>query len=146
MSAPPFALELADQENKAADALRKRPVRLADLDDAFIDFAQQHASIDHFRGERLEKFVARHDRAKGLVGDFLDGVVNDPKLRAQLAVGARRIDLPEAVFPEPPAYRQQRIVLDDDGAIFDDFANARALQLPRDFTGVRVEKLANVGH
>ena len=40
---------------------------------------------------------------------------------------ARRIDLPETIFPESPAYWQQRIILDNDGAIFDYFADARAL-------------------
>ena len=48
-----------------------------------------------------------------------DGVVDDAQLRAQLAVRAGRVDLPEAVLPEAAAHRQQRIVVDDDRAVLD---------------------------
>src|SRR5438876_11931944 len=54
------------------------------------------------------------------------------------------VDLAEAVLPEPTPYRQQRIVLDDGGAIFNDLANSRALKLSRDFAGIHIENLANV--
>ena len=51
-----------------------------------------------------------------------------------------------AVLPETPTHRQQRIVLDDNPAVLGNFAYSRALQLPRDLTGVRIEKLANIAY
>ena len=119
ISAPDFPLEFADQEDEAANALRDRPFGLPDLDDALVDFTEQHACIHHLWRERLEKFVGRHDRTKGAFGDLRDRVVDDPQLRAELAACAGGIDLPEAVLPKPPPDRQQRIVVDDDRAIFD---------------------------
>jgi hypothetical protein len=47
----------------------------------------------------------------------------------KLTVRARRIDLAEAVLPKTPPNRQQRIVVDDDRAIFPDLTDARALKL-----------------
>ena len=141
---PALAGELSDQKDEAADTLSQRAVGLADLDDAFVDLTQQHTGVDHFGRERLEQLVTGNHGTKGAAGDLLDRVVDDAKLGAQLAVGACRVDLPEAVLPEPPAHRQQRVILDNDGAVFDDLTDTRPLQLPRDFAGVGVEQLANL--
>ena len=143
---PTLTRELAYQEDQAADALSQRTVRLADLDDALVDFTQKHAGVDHFWGKGLEQLVARHNGPKRSPRDLLDGVVTDSKLRAQLAVGAGSVDLPEAVLPESTTHWQQWIVLDDDCAVFDDLGDAGALQLSRDLAGVRIENLADVAH
>ena len=139
-----FALQLADQKDQAANALRDRPFGSADQDDALVDFAEQHTRIHHLWGERFEKFIGRHYRTQRTFGDLRDRIMDDAQLRAELAARAGRIDLAEAVLPKPPPNRQQRIIIDDDRAILDRLADARALKLPRDFAGVLVEQGAHI--
>src|ERR1700728_2116287 len=102
-----FARQFADQKHQAADTLCKGPVGTTNLNDALINLAQQHAGVDHFRSERIEQFISRHESAQGLVRELSDCVVDNAKLRAQLTAGPGRIDLSKAVLPEPTAYRKQ---------------------------------------
>ena len=85
--------------------------------------------IDHLRRERVEQLVAGNQCAERSAGELGDRVVDDSELRTKLAAGARRVDLPEAVFPEPATHRKQRVVLDDDLGIAANLADARSLKL-----------------
>ena len=55
--------------------------------------------------------------------------MDDSELRTKLTACAGRVDLPEAVLPEPAPHRQQRIVLDDDLGVAPNLADASALKL-----------------
>ena len=140
------ARELADQKDQPADAARElalvRAV-LRQVDDALVDLAEQNARVHHLRRERLEQLVAGDDGSKPALGEPRDRVVDDPQLRAELAVRAGRIDGAEAVLPEAPPHGQQRIVVDDDVAVLRALADARALKLARDLAAVLLEEVAH---
>ena len=62
MSAPASRFSLPIRKTRpqirCANSLRCR----ADVDDALVDLAQQHARVDHLRRQRVEQFVGRNDR------------------------------------------------------------------------------------
>ena len=77
----------------------------------------------------------------GQVGGLLDGVVDDPELGAKLSTGSRLVHGPEHPLPEPPAHREDRVVLDQELPVTSREGDIRARELPFDFTAVVVEEL-----
>ena len=66
--------------------------------------------------------------------------MDDPQLRAQLAVGSGGVDLAEAVLPEATTHRQERVVVDNDAPIFNRLADSRALELTRHLAGMLIQQ------
>src|SRR5581483_2578453 len=98
--------QLRDEEDEPADAPRELPfvgAILRKVNDALVDLTQEHTGVDHLRRESVEQLVARHGGTKAMIGDPCDRVVDDPQLRAELAVRAFGINCTEAVFPEASA-------------------------------------------
>ncbi len=114
---PGFPLQFADEEYQSADPLRQRTLGAANLNDALVDLTQKNARMDHLWGEGFKQFVGGNDRSQGPLGDLGNGVMDATQLRTQLAARAGGIDLAETILPEAPANGQQRVVIDDNGAI-----------------------------
>ena len=72
--------------------------------------------------------------------------MDDAQLRAKLTAGAGRVDLAEARLPEPPTHGEQRIIIHDDRAIFDNLADSRSLEMSGDLAAVLFKKRGHLGN
>ena len=136
-----LARELADQENQAAKPLGEPAVvgLVVEIADRLVDLAQQDAGSQQVRVKLAEDEVRGDDGAERRLGRLPDGFMDDLELCAKLAGRAGHVHRAKHVLPEPPADRQQRVVVHDDIAVFRARGDARARKLAVDFAGVGVE-------
>ena len=75
-----------------------------------------------------------------MVGGVADSVVDDAKLRAELARRSRTVDRAQRVLPETPANGQQRVVGDEIGLVVRARSDPGAAQMTIDLPGARLKR------
>ena len=123
--------KFSDQEDEAGDASCECTVGRAvvEVQDGFVEFAEQHFLLNHAVLELLEDVVAGDDGTDGLFGDFVRGVVDEAQLGAEHAAGTAGIDCSQSGFPEAASRRQQRVVRGEVLTILGAWADLGAFEL-----------------
>ena len=87
----------------------------------------------------VEERPAHHVAERQLSG-FLDRVVGDPELGAELGPGPRLVDRPEHPLPKSAANGKDRVVLGEEPTITGGQADIGAGEMALDLPHVRVEE------
>ena len=138
--------KLSDQEDEPAQ-ITLEPAFLGavvEFTDAGVDLVQEDAGVDQARRQRIEQVARRDGGADGPVGDLLERVVEDSKLRAELALTAGGVHRLEARIPEAAPGAKQRVVEDAIMAVFGPRPETRALEVARHLARVGVEHLVDL--